>query len=256
MELILSVLLLGIILLGIGIYYVINFQDEYIPTEYEKELIEYFKEVVLESEYYERPMRVVKWQRPMILFVSKEKKYVDQMKAIEKTVANINELVVDGFEIKLTDDLSKSNAVLYLGTLDRVAELAPDFYQYMDDDIIDEDFSGFTYVEFEWSNYTILKASIFIEIEDSLEVQKSTILEEITQSIGIPNDSEKYLNSIFYQHQIENGIINKEYSKMDIDIIKLLYHPKMKPGLNSKECEKAIKRILKKSHKKESYSEK
>lgn len=222
-----------------------NLEEEYVPTEYEKELIEYFKEVVLESEYYENPKKIIKWRKSMLLFVSKNKEYKEQMRAIKETINKINELATDGFKIVLTNDLAKSNAFLYLGTKDSIAELDSDFYHRMDSDIIDEDFTGFAYVEFEWQNFSISEAKIFISTEDSLEIQKSTILEEITQSIGIPNDSERYSNSIFYEHQITDSIINKEYSKMDRDIIKLLYHPKMRTGLSDRQSEKVIKRILK-----------
>lgn len=35
-----------------------------------------------------------------------------------------------------------------------------------------------------------------------------------------------------------------EYSKIDRDVIKLLYHPEMKPGLNLKQVNNVIKKIF------------
>ena len=58
-------------------------------------------------------------------------------------------------------------------------------------------------------------------------------------------DSKKYVTSVFYEdkYKLEEEI--KQYSQLDKDIIRLLYHPKMKPGLGPIEVEKVIKRILK-----------
>lgn len=219
---------------------------DYKPTAYEEELIKYFNEVALQSEYDDNPQRIIKWRKPMILFVSKDKAYKSQMEMIQKTVNDINELSTDGFKIELNEDISKCNAFLYLCNKEKVAQLAPDFYETFEDGIIDDDFSGLAYAEFNWSNYTINKVLIYIDSDDPIDVQKSTILEEITQSIGLPNDPKTYSNSIFYENKSEENIVVNEYSKMDSDIVRLLYHPKMKPGLNVRQTEKVIKSILKK----------
>jgi hypothetical protein len=58
-------------------------------------------------------------------------------------------------------------------------------------------------------------------------------------------DSKKYTNSIFYQDKSEQKVRVKKYSELDKDIIILLYHPKMKPRLDSTELEKVIIEILK-----------
>ena len=77
-------------------------------------------------------------------------------------------------------------------------------------------------------------------------MQESIILEEITQSLGLSFDSKKYTNSIFYEHKSRDNIHIKEFSNLDKDIIKLLYHPKVKAGLNEKEVKIVIKQILSK----------
>lgn len=238
------IIFLIIILLGAIIYLKINSKVDYTSTAYEKEVIEYFKEIALESEYYDSPERTTKWKKSMVLYVIKDKPYEKQMKAIQKTIDHINILATDGFKIELTENPKKCNSLLYLLIREGVAKMAPNFYKSFTDNI-DVDVSGFAYTEFDWSNYKINKAFIFIDPEESIEVQESTILEEITQSIGLMNDSEKYPESIFYENQIEEDSINMKYSSLDEDVIKLLYHPRMKSGLNSKQVENVIKRILK-----------
>jgi len=215
---------------------------EYIPNENELKLIEYFKEIALNTEYNDNPQRVIKWRDPMFLFVYKEKEHDRQMAIIDKTIENINDLASDGFKIEITNDISKSNAFLYLCEKSRVQELAPKFYDLLNDETITYEYTGMSYVEFEWSNFVIDKALIFIDANASIGEQGSAIVEELTQSIGLLNDSEKYPNSIFYEK--EDSIENKEYSLMDINLIRFLYDDKMKPGFGDRTVEVVIKKIL------------
>ncbi|BFP41152.1 hypothetical protein FGF1_19970 [Flavobacteriaceae bacterium GF1] len=244
-----AIFIICLIAFLIGLFTNKMFPIGYIPTLYESDMIECFKEVALKSEFDENIGRILKWGKPMILFVSKDGEYQKQTEAIQKTINKINELVTDGFRIELTEDVSRSNAILFLCEKRKVEKLAPDFYNSFTD-AIDIDVSGFVYVEFNWSDYDIRKAFVYINPKDPIDVQESTILEEITQSIGLPNDPESRTNTVFYRPKSEENNNIKEYSKMDSDIIRLLYHPKMKPGLNSSQCEKVIKKILQKEAKK------
>lgn len=56
---------------------------------------------------------------------------------------------------------------------------------------------GFSYVEFKKTNFVINKALIFVDSEITLKDKRHVIIEELTQSIGLLNDSDKYPNSIF-----------------------------------------------------------
>jgi|TARA_B110000881_G_C18446723_1_gene448858 hypothetical protein len=72
------------------------------------------------------------------------------------------------------------------------------------------------------------------------QAQWHLLREELTQSLGLAQDSERYLNSIF---QI-NWTIISSYSQIDKDIIRLLYHPNMKVGLNENEVDLLLRSIL------------
>jgi hypothetical protein len=52
------------------------------------------------------------------------------------------------------------------------------------------------------------------------QAQRSILREELTQSLGLYNDSWKYPNSIFYQ----GGNDVTEYSDLDKEIIQMLYN--------------------------------
>ncbi|CAA0177859.1 hypothetical protein TMP248_150083 [Tenacibaculum maritimum] len=233
-----------ILVTSIFFFVIINKSSNYIPTAYEKELIDYFKEIALQSEYDDNPQKVIKWKEPMLLYVIKEKEFKPQMSVIKKAIDSINKLATDGFKIVLTEKKSNSNAILYLCNKQKVAELNQYFYKLLTKDI-DYEISGLAYSEFITEKCIIDKTLIFINSEDSFNIQKSAILEEITQSLGLAFDSNKYPNSIFYKNKHEKEIRIKEYSQLDRDVVRLLYHTKMKPGLDSIQVEKVIKKILK-----------
>ncbi|NAS29696.1 DUF2927 domain-containing protein [Flavobacteriaceae bacterium R38] len=240
-------LVILLIVLSLGFFLYQKFiRIDYEPTAYESELIEYFKEVALKSEFDENVNKIIKWRKPMRLYVvtDKNQTYEKQMFFIQNAINSFNTLATDGFKIELSDDFENSNSYLYLCSREKIAKVNPNFYQQLTDNL-DDNLSGFVYMEFYWTSYNIYRSSIFIDINDSLVVQESTILEEITQSTGLPNDPESHKNSIFYEHKSDEDINIKEYSDLDKDVIKLLYHPRMKPGLNSKQVERVIMKILK-----------
>jgi len=216
--------------------------SEYIPTDYENETIEYFKEIALNTEFDDNPKRVIKWTKPMLLFIHSEQEINEQTDVVLNTIEKINQLFSDGFYIELVDKVENSNAVIYLNDKERIKTIEPEFYKLINDDLLGE-FTGMTYVEFKFSNFVIQNAQIFIDITENIESQITTIIEELTQSIGLLNDSNKYSNSIFYENI--DGIENSEYSNMDEEIIKLLYSKEMKPGFREKTVEVMIKNEFK-----------
>jgi len=130
-----------ILLFAMFIFKLVHNQKEYIPTAYETELIAYFKEVALNTEYDENPQRILKWKKPMNIFIFKEDEYEEQIRIIKETINGINELTIDGFKIELTNDVSKSNSILYLCNKDKLMKLDAEFF-----DGIDEDFAGLALV--------------------------------------------------------------------------------------------------------------
>ncbi|PQJ19584.1 hypothetical protein BSU00_12285 [Tenacibaculum sp. SG-28] len=123
---------------------------------------------------------------------------------------------------------------------ERLEPLMPDLFENIETEI-----NGIADIRFDTETFNISDARIFIDILQPKESIETTILEEITQSIGLMNNLEKYSNSVFYENKVDS-IITVEYSKMDKEIIKILYNPKMKPGLDYNKAEKVIKQILKK----------
>ena len=66
-------------------------------------------------------------------------------------------------------------------------------------------------------------STMFVDLErteDNIEFQKHILREELTQSLGLCNDSWKYEESIFYQ----GYSTVTEYSELDKKVIQMLYN--------------------------------
>lgn len=92
---------------------------------------------------------------------------------------------------------------------------------------------------FFWLNWDETKqitgAEILISTTGVTQKERSHLIrEELTQAFGLPADSDKYPDSIFYQQWTDIT----EYSSLDKKLIKMLYNPQVKPGMNGSQLEK------------------
>lgn len=93
--LVLSMLL--IIFLGTH-YYKYQFDKKVVYVDKTKEeLISYFNEICLGSEYGSSKKVTRKWQQPLKLYIVKDSAYDEQMLFIAQTIKNINALVSEEF---------------------------------------------------------------------------------------------------------------------------------------------------------------
>ena len=70
--------------------------------------------------------------------------------------------------------------------------------------------------------------------------EKHLLREELTQSLGLARDSQRYDNSIFQK----DWTTTNEYADIDRDVIRLLYHPQMQIGLNQISVEQVLTQII------------
>ena len=64
--------------------------------------------------------------------------------------------------------------------------------------------------------------------------------EELTQSLGLAKDSNRYPDSIFQA----SWTATTEYSDIDKDVVRLLYHPAMQTGLERSKCVEVLREII------------
>lgn len=202
-------------------------------SDFQLEVIDYFKEVALGFENGGVSEITRKWRSQMRIFIDGSAS-AENITKVEQTVENINELASDGFSIEIVGNQSTSNCYLFFGT-------AREFEQLFPETSIGSNFGNF-YVW--WQSNNINRARLFVDTDRAnSEQQKSLILEEITQALGIGKDSPRYSNSIFYETSNDGGFAT-EYAEIDKEVIRLLYHPNMSVGLNAQQVDIRLRSIL------------
>ncbi len=206
-------------------------------TSYELEIISYFKEVALGYEFGDASNIVRKWEASSTMSIYVAGNPSDTLlNRLQLTITEINGLATDGFQIEIVSDSSRSNCYVFFGS-------ASDFIARFPEtsDLAKENTGLFTV----WHNNNIInRARIFINTQRPTSAQQqSIVMEEITQAIGIGRDSPRYSNSIFFETNSDPGFAT-EYSSIDQEVIRLLYHPKMRVGLHSFSVDQVLRSIL------------
>lgn len=202
-------------------------------TQYQLEIIEYFKDIALGFEFGNFSRITRKWDVDMKIFVEGSISNILSLE-LNQIIAELNELVSDGFEIRIVDQASEANYILFLGTGDEYAEMYPDIA-----DLVETNLGLFTVF---WDDLDQLNSGrMYVDIERAnTTIQRHLLREELTQSLGLARDSDRYLESIF--QSISTTTI--EFAEIDRDLIRLLYHPQMVSGLNQTEVDGLLREIL------------
>lgn len=236
-------LLISLCLIGYLGYHYYNFQfnkDIKFVDKSKEELISYFNEICLGFEYGNSSKVTRKWKWPVKIFIVKDSTHSEQVKFIEETVMELNQLIEKENFISITKDSLKANSHLFLCSHLEVQNL-PDYYKKKFKNVNENVFGNVNVTKYE---DFIINAAIFINTSKPLEFQKTNIKEEITQSLGFGNDTEIYDESVFYQYKYDQNLVTLEFSEFDKKIIQLLYDDKMDVGLNRLETIPVLRELL------------
>lgn len=77
-------------------------------------------------------------------------------------------------------------------------------------------------------------ADILLATDNHQWSRDHLIREEVTQMLGLMNDSPKHRGSIFYENGGDHPAVTS-YTELDKRIIRLLYHPFIKPGMTKED---------------------
>jgi hypothetical protein len=189
-------------------------------SQTQEEIDSYFNEIALKSEFSKTPRGyLLKWESPLVIYIHGD--YTEDLK--KELIKVCNELInLTGLNISLTEYKDSSNLFIYVGN----SEVFTDIYKPKI--TVTKWADGYFQVSRSKENNHILNSGfIFISnfsgsYNDSIfpEIQKSTIREELTQSLGLFNDSFKYDDSIFYSQKWDPIL---EFSEIDKAVIRKLY---------------------------------
>jgi hypothetical protein len=172
------------------------------------ETIEYFNTVAYGREFDKTSKSLYKWNKDMKIYVDGEKpEYL--MSELRKIVSELNN-IIDPIDLKIVSSKSESNYVIYFGdhkTFDQK-------YNLYSPELLDHN----------WGYFELYYGTgvMYVDIyrNDDRVSHKHLLREELTQSLGLVNDSYKYPESIFYQ----GWTTTTEFAPIDRELIDILYN--------------------------------
>ncbi len=204
-------------------------------TSFELAVIEYFKDIALGFEFGGASAITRRWESEMRIYVggTPTPELSDEL---DKIIVEINELTnSNSFSATLVDSRPESNYYIFFGSGDQYAAEFPDLAS-----LVESNWGLFTLF---WNGANqINQGYMYVDIFRASELEQLHLLrEELTQSLGLARDSDQYANSIFQQ---SFNTKTTEYAMIDEELIRLLYHPDMRIGLNEFQVDGVLRDIL------------
>ena len=188
------------------------------------EEIEYFTEITLGAEFGDETPVIKKWTDDIRIKVNGEPTEKD-LQTINKIIDDLNELI-SGIKIKIVEK-NENLSITFSPESD---------FTSIDPNYVPTNY-GFFWALWHDDNFVIYDASILISSVTISQKERSHLIrEELTQSLGLMNDSNKYEDSIFYQEWTDIA----DFSEIDRAVIKLLYLNNIKPGLSKEQILKIL----------------
>jgi hypothetical protein len=185
------------------------------PGAFTTEEIDYFTEVALGTEFGGSVPVVARWARPVRIRVNGTPTPADR-ETLRLVVHDLNEILGEGRVSIVERD---ANLNIHFVPRRRFPEINPDYVSGNE---------GFVTVFWD-AEFRIYRGTVLITTEGISQRERSHLIrEELTQGLGLLRDSDKYPESIFYQPWTDTQF----YAPIDRTLIRMLYHPALRPGMN------------------------
>ena len=202
--------------------------DFYIPGVSVDDVILYFNEVCLDAEFTHSgdPGLLQKWISPIAFYLHGNPTDED-LEALHAFTQWLN--TIAGFPgICQTQDAAEANLNIHFCDWEEMISL------------MGADFDGMDgAVTFWYMDNVIYDAIICCRSDLDQHLRSSVILEEIYNGLGPIQDTNLRPDSIIYAEYSEPQVL----TVMDELILRLLYHPEIKCGMNAAECETVIRQL-------------
>ncbi|OJJ21449.1 hypothetical protein BKI52_12945 [marine bacterium AO1-C] len=200
--------------------------------KYTPQAKKYFKEIAIGSEYG-RGKKVVKWTKNMKIFVMGEKIPAMEQE-LDKIIQELNQLIRP-IKLQRVYNKSQANFHVFFGSVNQyLNKVEGNARRYARRNL------AMFYIYYGKQG-TINKGSMYVDTYTmkAKETRKHLLREELTQALGLMNDSYKYPKSVFYQKFSRSTT----YTKIDKQIIRLLYNNQIRPGMSRQQVEQVLKRL-------------
>lgn len=178
-----------------------------------EEIIDYFCDVALGSEYGDARENVVRWSGPIRYHIAGSPTEED-LELFTALAAALNG--VEGFPgISAAEDEDGANLTVNFVSQSEM------------DDILGEGYNG--YVTVWWhGDHDIYEGEIYYSTDISQKLRRAVIVEELCQGLGLLTDTYDHPESIFYQYHLTTDWP----TELDWAVIRLLYSAAISPGMD------------------------
>ena len=213
-------------------------------------LTESFMAIAMEREYGEaKQTRFARWQQPIrLLLVNESGDKPLQAEVVKVQAAHLARIT--GHPISMVS--SKPNLTLIMTDYSKMKSWAnrtmggdPSVGMALKEGLCLANFATN-------AKHEISRATIIIPVDYSRAKGRflDCVVEEFTQVMGLPNDSDKVFPSIFNDNSIDSFLTGLDYV-----LLKLAYHPALKAGMSSDEIRAALPLAIKELRAKGEISE-
>ena len=193
--------------------------------QYTQEEINYFTEIALGAEFGDSVPVIKKWNDDIRIKIEGQPTEADLF-AINEIVSDLNDIVD---ELKIIIVTKNENIVITFSPESNFSDIEPNYVPTN---------YGFFWALWHDDNYIIYNASILVSSAEISQAERSHLIrEELTQSLGLMNDSNNYEDSIFYQEWTDV----EDYSDIDKAVIRLIYDKRIKPGMTKAQVLEQLK---------------
>ncbi len=186
---------------------------------YGRPALEYFQEIAGEAEFGGSGGTLHRWLEDLRIAVYGSPTDRDR-RALDAVVSDLNEIIDT---VKLTQVQADPNVEIHFVPVDEFPAIEPNYV---------EGNLGYVYIWWD-ADEEIHRARILISTTGVTPSERAHLIrEELTQSLGLLNDSWLYPDSIFYQGWTDTN----RYTRLDRLVIEMLYRPEVSPGMTIEEA--------------------
>lgn len=179
---------------------------------------DYFFEICLKNEFHKKTLdKPLKWEKDTLIIAVKGIPTEKDLVTIDEYAKYISSIT--GLSL-IVNRRSEGDINIYIHNSTFLRDSLSFIFNQKLLDRARSDAGLFVIIPNFKKNNIIKKSYVFINTGVTPYHRKHLILEEFIQSMGFPNDSEKYPNSIFYQGNSRDTV----FSSIDSAVIKMLYY--------------------------------
>lgn len=199
---------------------------------YTQEEIDYFREIAFGSEFGASPEEgvIMKWTQDVTVHVTRERPENSE-ETLRQVMSEINNLVSGVIELRLNlnpFDFPLTGVMIHFVSREEFRDHVPVYARH-----------GDAYFSVRSDSSEIQAAAIYIATGSRQQRIAHLIREELTQILGLMQDSHTYPESIFYQGASDVT----SYAEIDRALIEMLYRPEIRPGMTREQATAVLRNL-------------